>query len=357
MKKWIVLMAALLALTGRAHAVQATLPDALLDASPEAAELMDSSREGFGLVSGITSVWEEALEKCGDWILTGARSTASLMAGVLLLGAAEGILGDGKKLTGRYTTAAGALWITAVSAGDVSGLMGLGRETIGEVAAFSKVLLPSLAAATAASGSVTAASVRQVATVFFSDLLLTVIDGLLLPLVYLYIGVAAAGAVLDTAAMESIGKLLKKVVTWCLTGLLTAFTSYLTVSGAIAGSVDRQTLRAAKAAVSGAVPVVGNILAEATESVLAGAGILRGMIGTFGTLALLSICLTPFLRLLAQYLLYQAAGLLADTVGPKKLAALIAQLGDAFGLVLAMTGASALIIMVSLISALTGVAA
>ena len=35
---------------------------------------------------------------------------------------------------------------------------------------------------------------------------------------------------------------------------------------------------------SGAVPVVGSILADAAESVLAGAGILRGMIGVFGML-------------------------------------------------------------------------
>ena len=56
----------------------------------------------------------------------------------------------------------------------------------------------------------------------------------------------------------------------------------------------------AKSAVSAVVPVVGSILSDAAESVLAGAGLLRGMVGTAGTLALLGVCLVPFLRLGGQ---------------------------------------------------------
>ncbi len=356
MKGSLLTVLAILLLTGQAGAFQAELPRELAEAAPEAAALLEEADDSFGLAQGAAALLSRSLSVAREWLLGGVRGALALMAGVLLLGTAESLWSDGG-LTSRCAEAAGALWITAVSAGDVSALMGLGRETIGEVSAFSKVLLPSLAAVTAASGSVTAASVRQVAAVFFSDLLLSVIDGLLLPLVYLYIGVSAAGAVLDTSVMDSIGRLLKKLVSWCLAGLLTAFTTYLTVSGAVAGSVDQQTLRAARAAVSGAVPVVGGILAEAAESVLAGAGLLRGMIGAFGTLAVLGLCLTPFLRLLAQYLLYQCAGLLAETAGPKRLAQLIARLGDAFGLVLAMTAAAALSLIISLLAALQAVTA
>ena len=196
---------------------------------------------------------------------------------------------------------------------------------------------------------------REVGAVLFSDVLLAVIDGLLLPMVYLYIGVAAAGAVLEENALETIGELLKKVVVWVLSGLLVLFTTFLTVSGAIAGHADAQAVRLAKSAVSAAVPVVGGILSDAAESVMAGAGILKGMIGAFGALAVLSACLVPFLRLGCQYLLYQGAGLVAGAAGPKNLTALLRKLGDAFGLVLAMTGTSALLLIITLVSSLTAV--
>lgn len=152
--------------------------------------------------------------------------------------------------------------------------------------------------------------------------------------------------------MERVGEMLKKITTWCLSGLLVLFTTYLTVSGAIAGAADAQAVKLARSALSAAVPVVGGILSDAAESVLAGAGILQGMVGTAGMLAVLGACLLPFLRLGCQYLLYQGASLVAAAAGPKKLTKLISMLGDAFGLVLAMTAASALLLVISLVSSL-----
>lgn len=345
---------ALCLLSGQALA--ADLPREITEAAPEAAGLVgDNPENGFGLTSGIRLLLEGALEDLKDCLFSGVRAVGAIMAGAVLLGAAESAAPAGKDLLGRYGTAIGALWVTAMAAGDLDSLMGLGRETVLRIAQLSKALLPTLAAAEAAAGGVTAASVRQVAAVFFSDVLLTVIDRVLFPAVYLYIGIAAAGAVLEGEAMERIGDLLKKAIGWVLGGLLALFTTYLTVSGAVAGAADAQAVKAAQSAVSAAVPVVGGILSEAAESVLAGAGLLKGMIGTAGTLALLGACLLPFLRLGCQYLLYQGASLVAAAAGPPKLTKLISMLGDAFALALAMTGTSAALLLISLLSAMKAV--
>lgn len=355
MRRTIILLALAACLLG-GQALAAELPRGLVDASPEAAALItDRPEEGFGLTGGIQVLLEKALEDARTYLLSGVRAVGAIMAGVVLLGAAESAAPAGRELLGRYGTAVGALWITAMAAGDLESLIGLGRETVLHISQLSKALLPTLAAAEAAAGGITAASVKQVAAVLFADILLTVIDRVLLPAVYLYIGVAAAGAVLEGEAMARIGELLKKAVGWVLGGMLTLFTAYLTVSGAVAGAADAQAVKAAQSAVSAAVPVVGGILAEASEAVLAGAGLLKGMIGAAGTLALLGACLLPFLRLGCQYLLYQGASLVAAAAGPPKLTRLIAMLGDAFALVLAMTGASAILLLVSLLSSVRAV--
>lgn len=348
----ILLLLAACLLGGQARA----LPREVTAAARSAAELVsDDPTDAFGLTSGVRLLLEGALEDLKDYLLAGMRSVGAIMAGAVLLGAAESAAPAGKDLLGRYGTVIGALWVTAMAAGDLDSLMGLGRETVLRVSQLSKALLPTLAAAEAASGGVTAASVRQVAAVFFSDVLLTIIDRLLLPAVYLYIGIAAAGAVLEGEAMERMGELLKKAIGWALGGLLALFTAYLTVSGAVAGAADAHAVKAAQSAMAAAIPVVGSILSEAAESVLAGAGLLKGMVGTAGTLALLGACLLPFLRLGCQYLLYQGASLVAAAAGPGKLTKLIARLGDAFALVLAMTGASAVLLLISLLSAMKAV--
>ena len=355
MKRVLIMLALAFCLLG-GQALAAELPRELTDAAPEAAALVGSDpADSFGLTSGIRILLEGALDDMKDYLFSGVRAVGAIMAGVVLLGAAESAAPAGKDLLGRYGTAIGALWVTAMAAGDLDSLMGLGRETIQRVSQLSRALLPTLAAAEAASGGITSASVRQVAAVFFSDILLTVIDRVLLPAVYLYIGVAAAGAVLEGEAMERIGELMKKAIGWVLGGLLALFTTYLTLSGAIAGAADAQAVKVAQSAVSAAVPVVGGILAEAAESVLAGAGLLKGMAGTAGTLALLGACLLPFLRLGCQYLLYQGASLVAAAAGPPKLTKLISMLGDAFALVLAMTGSAAVLLLISLLSAMKAV--
>lgn len=343
-------------LGGQAGAEEIALSDELERAAPQAAQLMnDSAEDVFGLGKGATVLLRRALSDAKQYILSGVRSLASILVGVVLLGIVESVAGEG--IASRRCELIGALFITAVSAGDINALIGLGRDTIGNVAALSKVLIPSLAAATAASGGVTGATVRQVATVFFSDVLLTLIDRLFIPMLYLFIACAAATAVLDSGVLDGIAAMIKKVIGWALGILLSLFTAYLSVSGAVAGAVDAQAVRVAKAAVSTAVPVVGGILADAAETLLAGAGVMRSMIGAFGALAIVALCALPFLRLGGQYLLYQAAVFVAQAAGPKKLAGMLKMLSDAFALMLAMTGASALLLIIALVSTLTVVAA
>ena len=136
---------------------------------------------------------------------------------------------------------------------------GLGQETVEELNTFSKALLPTLSAAVAASGGILSASVRQVATVFFVDLLLSLIRGLLLPLVYFYVAAAAADAMLPGRHLAGISTAIRKGTVWLLTGALALFTLYLTVSGAAAGSADTVTARLARGAV-GVLPVVLSLI-------------------------------------------------------------------------------------------------
>lgn len=135
-----------------------------------------------------------------------------------------------------------------------------------------------------------------------------------------------------------------------LTGALILFTGYLAVSGALSGSSDALTAQLTKNAISTAVPVVGGIISDAAGSVLAGALVLKNAVGAFGMLAVLAICLLPFLRLAVQYLLYKLTAFLAATVGSAPLVGLIDALGSAFGLVLGMAGCCSLLLLISIAS-------
>ena len=314
--------------------------------------------EGYGvsqkdsLDQGLSNLFSDVLGQAGALFRVSLATAMKLIAVVLLCSLAESVkAGEGL----QAANIAGALAITALTMTDKAVMIGLGRDTLGRMEDFSTLLLPVMAVLTAATGHVSAAAVRQGATVLFSQLLITAMDRLLIPLIYAFVAVSCAHAAVGNPGLKKVADLLKSAITFVLTALLLAFVGYLTASGAIAGSVDAAAVKAAKLAISRAVPVVGGILADASESVLAGAGALRGTVGAVGLMVVLAICLTPFLRLALQYVVYTGAAALCATVAQPQLAGLIDAIGSAFGLVLGMTGAGALVLLVSLVSAIGAV--
>ena len=337
-------------------AFAAELPADLRGSLPQAAEetmeemVFENEKDLF---SGVARIWDMAKEEVLSSLREQFRPVATVLLMAILFGAAESAAqGD---LSVKVLTMAGVLAVTAVTAGDMTALLGIGIEKIRELSRFSKVLLPTLSAAAAAGGAVGTASVHQVLTVFFADILLTVTESLLVPMVYLFIGVTAAEAVAREGRLQGLSGLIKKTLTWAMTVTLTLFCSYLAVGGAVAGGADRLTVKMTKMAVSGAVPVVGSIVSEAAVTALAGAGMLKNMIGIFGILSVLALCLAPFLQIAVQYLLYKATSFAAAMLGCDCLVKLIDGIGSAFGLVLGMVGSSAVLVMISILFSIMAV--
>ena len=354
-------LAVLLLLSGMGAAsasdVLAAQSEALdLDALQDAAGgyLPDGALEaGISLDEGLQTILNTGSGQISGVVRKAVRSGVLLLTVVLLCGLAEGLYGGmGVSQTTDVVAIVGALAITAVAVADANSLIGMGREALEQMETFSKILLPTI---TAAAGSPSGAVARQLATMLFSDILITLINRLLLPLVYTYIAACVAYAAVGNEGLKRIAGTLKWVVTSILTVVLLVFVGYLTVSGVIAGSTDAVTVKAAKFTMSSLVPVVGGILSDAAETVLAGAGILKNAVGVFGMLAVLCMCVAPFLQLGIHYLTYKVTSALSATVSSGRVAGLIDQIGGAFGLVLGMTGASALLLLISMVSAITAV--
>ena len=356
MKRLICLVLMVLAVT--AHAKAADIPKDLSDALPEGAEEL-LKVTGFSDTGGFTGGVSRILGKIGgqvqDILHQRVQGAASVLLVVVLCGAVEGFYQGTRGKPMPFLPMVGALSVTLLTAGSLDTLIGLGSSTMEDLSTFSQVLLPTLAAATATSGALTTATFQQITTVFLVDVFLRLANRVLMPLVYLYIGVLTASACLPDGRLGVIADGLKKAVTWLLTTPLIAFTVYLSVVRVVSGSADSARVKVAKAAIASAVPVVGGIISEVSETVLAGAGMLKNTIGVFGMLAVLAACVYPFLQLGIQYLLYKLTAFLASAVGAPGLCKLIDGLGGAFGLVLGMTGACALLLLVSILASVSAV--
>lgn len=310
---------------------------------------------GESLNEGLADLLDRGSHAAGGIIRSALRSGVLLMVIILMCGFSETVYETAGAGRIPAVPLVGALAIAAVAVADVNTMLGLGRETIDSMASFANVLFPTMTAVTAATGAVTGAAVRQMAAALFSDLLVNLINGLLVPLLYGYLAASVACAALGHEGLKRIAALLKWTVTTLLTMVMLAFVGYLTVSGVVAGTADAMTIKATKFAISGAIPVVGGILSDAAETILASAGVLKGSVGVFGTVTILGLCLLPLMRLAVHYLMYKLVAAVSAAVGPAQICALVDQIGSAFGLMLGMTGACCLLLLVTLVSSITAV--
>ena len=339
---------------------------ALLLAAPARAEGLDAEQyDIFGASEVDESIPDEAQDILGDvgvkdalepeglfsrlWSALGERlrglwgeaaaGAVKLLAVAALISACSVFATDASR---RYVSIAGCLAVAGVAFGDASAWINTGAETMEELNLFSHALLPCLAATAAAGGSAAGAAAKYAATSLFMDVFITLSRSLLLPLAYALLAVRTASAALGNSALDGAARLIKWLCTLLTTVVMTAFTVYLSLSGAVTGAADVVTSKAAKTAISTVLPVVGGIISDAAGTLVAGAGLLRSAVGALGAVVIAAICLTPFLAL-------------AHCFADSDLAGLIGDVGGVFGLVLGVTGACAAMLYISIISAVKAV--
>jgi len=170
---------------------------------------------------------------------------------------------------------------------------------------------------------------------------------LIVPIVYVFVGLAAAECALPSGKLASVRRLLGWCIAALLKGVMYVFTAYLSLTGLLSGSSDEAAINAAKSTLSAAIPVVGGIASDASEAVLQSAKLLRATAGTFGIMAVLALALVPFFKITICYLTMKLTAAIAGFAAGKEHAALIDAQSSAMGYVLGMTGSAALMLLFS----------
>lgn len=294
--------------------------------------------------SGTKNLLLRALAKTNGSLQSGLRLCAILI-GLLTLCAVADMSSVSK--FGGAVSAAGALGICAAFVGEFNAMVTMSQNTIQTLSDYSACLLPVLATAAAMSGGMTAAAALHTGTLLFSELLLQLISKLLIPGVFFFLAVATAEAALSSDALKELREFIGWLISKSLRIMLYVFLAFLSLTGVIGGAADAIAVKTTKAAMSGMVPVVGGMISDASETILASASIIKNSIGVFGMIAVLAICILPFLKIGVQYLLLKVTAAISGTVGLKPHVTLLKNFSAAMGYLLAMCGTCSLLLLIS----------
>lgn len=335
----LIILFTILSLLTPVNAMEFTAPNAPADVQ----KYMPGENTSFG--DGIWYVVKSTIVSLRPDFLETAKSCLSLVAIMLLLS----LCGQYSKITANIMRL-----ITAVSVGlivfrSTNSFILLGAETIGKISDYGKLLFPVLTAAAAANGAVTSSAALYAGTYLFSTVLTTLISKCIVPLVYIFLSICVAGCAVPNDMFDGLKKFVKWLSTWSIKTVLYIFTGYMGITGAITGSVDAAAIKAAKLTISGAVPIVGSVLSDASETILVSAGIMKNTVGIYGFIATMAICLGPFLKIGIHYLLLKLTAAICGVFANKASSKLLDEMTGAMGLVLAMTGTVCLLFLISIV--------
>lgn len=346
MRRIVIVIVLVLLLTITVGASEFNPPEVHQDAE----ELMPDEATSFG--EGLWYIFSESLEKFQPSFMNALRICLSLIFVSLLVGLFSELTSNVRSVIGSV----GTITIGIILFHPVNAFVQLGTETVKQISQYGNLLLPVMSGALAAQGAATKSSAVYTATVLFDALLSTAISQLLIPLVYVYLCLAITCNVFSQTLLIQMQKFLKWLMTWGLKTVLYIFTGYISITGVVAGTTDAAMLKATKLTISGMVPVVGNIISDASEAVLVSAGFMKNAAGIYGLLAIISIWIGPFLQIGIQYILLKVTSGICEMFAAKQISGLIKDFSSAMGLVLAMTGSVCLMFLISTICFMKGVA-
>jgi stage III sporulation protein AE len=310
---------------------------------------MPENAESFS--EGLWYILKAGISKIKPDLAEAAGICLALIAVNLLVSLVDNTFGDNRFVT----QIVGTLGISTLLLTSGNSMITLGVDTVKDVSEYGKLLLPVMTGALAAQGGAASSAALYAGTVFFTSLMSALITKCLIPLTYVYLCFCIVSRGMENDTLGSIRNATKSASVWMLKTILYTFTGYMTITGVVSGTTDAAAIKAAKITISGVVPVVGGILSDASEAVVVSAGILKNAAGVYGLLAILSVCIGPFLTIGIHYLLLKLSASVSSIIGAGKSVDLVLDFATALGLILAMLGTVCLMLLISAVCFMKGV--
>ncbi len=171
-------------------------------------------------------------------------------------------------------------------------------DAIDRSGGFLLIFVPVFAGITIASGGVTSGALYNMITLAASELIAGLSRSYLMPVLSLTAVLAVSGSVFPKASLNGLIELIKKLLTWGMTVVMTLFTGFVALKCTVAGKADGVATKAVKFVISGFIPIVGNAVSDAYSTVRSSFGVIRSTVGMAGAFAIVLIMLPPVLEIL-----------------------------------------------------------
>lgn len=330
-------------------------PSQLKYALPEeAADILREVDAGsVDVKGGFAALWNGAKTGLRQGLKNSVKSAFLMTAVCLLLSLLQSFAKSaGVQLPAKAPELAGATAVLSLALQQNGALLEHCRTAIGHLDTFTKLLCSVFAAASAAAGRPASAVATAGAAMLFSDVLLNLALKLFLPGITLYLLLIYGGIISENGALRQAAAVGKWAVTTFFKVFLTAYFAYLSFTGLVTGTADAAAVKTAQS-LSSTVPLVGSVIAGASETLLSGASLLRAGVGLLGFLGAAAICLTPFLQGVCHLLVFRVLSVFASSFAEGGSKAMLDALSGAYSMLIGILTACCAVQFITIVVSMT----
>ncbi len=174
------------------------------------------------------------------------------------------------------------------------------------------------------------------ALTLFLSVISIICTKVILPFSKIAFALSLSGALPNSINLSSVTNLIKNCATYLLTFIFSILSFVLVIQTSIASASDSFVTRSVKFASGTFVPIIGNMLGEASRTVLASVSVIKGTVGAVGTVSILSIILPSVITVILHKLALLVCGIIAKALGCEKESLLLYELCGILNILLAL---------------------
>ncbi len=310
--------------------------EAIIESTLSAVESIESPGIDFAettekLISGNVSFsFHDILQSILDLLLKEIKENLSLLIKMLVLAILAGVLCNLQQSipedgTGEIAFLACYAVIAGLSVTIVTSLTSLAAETVDSLLLFIGSLMPILCSLVSSARQVTLNGFYP--TLFLAmQTFVAICRQFFLPFITATSALSVIGCMSNRFQITGLLDTARKVIKWSLGILLTVFVGILGIHGFSAFAAGSVAGRTVKYALCNFIPIVGGVLSESIEAVIASLRLIRGSVGIAGMLVLIVVCALPLAKILSISFLYRFAAGIAEPATDKRIVRLLMDL-------------------------------
>ncbi len=214
-----------------------------------------------------------------------------------------------------------------------------GKQFFSDLEALNISVMPALATV--------AVPVQSGVFLLAAQLLAQLMKSVFLPGAVLYGVLGFCSSFQERFGLRKVGDMVKSCYNWGLGIVMLIFSAVTAGAGLVSGTSASLAVKTVKYTAGSAIPVVGRYLSESAELVASGAALIKSAAGVGCCVALVGVCLLPFLKMFAMMLLFKLTAILIRPVLDGRLCCVVDMVGEAVSMTM---GAVALMCVFSFIS-------